>query len=140
MNKLIFILLLGICTSANGQSGDPFFLGSWVGHDVNGKIPFEPTFTLDSNGTGHTGQGASLLSMNLQKWITSGDTLFLETIPIQSDTLGKSESLVMKYIITERNDSSFVGQCYFPEMANHSNPTEGNVYSFAAKFRFTRRD
>ncbi len=110
-------------TSVFGQNDKNSFIGKWVTEpNPKGIVNF---IGLNEDGTGISGPGrysngnielSSFMKSDLQNWEIEKDTLKLTTFPIPRGNDKEPKSMILMYIIIEKEKDNFSAYFFDPEM------------------------
>ncbi len=145
MRKQISLILLVInFTTVFGQNIDNSFVGKWVTEpDLNGMINI---ISLNEDGTGITGSGrfsngkielSRFMKSELQNWKIDKDTLKLTTNPISLGKNKEPKSMILMYIILEKEEDTFSAFYSDPEMDKMMKETGEEVVPIKQDFKKT---
>ncbi len=123
---------------------DNSFVGKWVTEpDLNGMINI---ISLNEDGTGITGHGRFLngkielsrfMKSELQNWKIDKDTLKLTTNPISLGKNKEPKSMILMYIILEKEEDTFSAFYSDPEMDKMMKETGEEVVPIKQDFKKT---
>lgn len=124
MKKGFLVVLTFLSLNAVfAQERDSSFVGKWISKpNANGMITL---ISLNEDGSGLTGPGfrrngkielSEFMTSDLNNWNVKNDTLTLTTQPVPRGKNGEPKSIILLYIISEKEEGRFLAYYSDPEM------------------------
>jgi len=143
MKKGFLVVLMFLSLNAVfSQEKDASFVGKWISKpNANGMITL---ISLSEDGSGLVGPGfnrngkielSQFMTSDLSDWNVKNDTLTLTTQPVPRGKHGEPKSMILLYIISEKEEGRFVAYYSDPEMDKMMEEAGENVEPITLEFK-----